>query len=151
MPRPSIKPSVVVWRVSKWKYIVPLIDDENCEIEKRQKTLFPIIKKFIREGTIIYSDCWAAYSDLNPQGYTHATVNHSENFVNQTFTHKILNACGVMLRNTLKKDLACVANTGSNTLPDIHLYNQHQIKSTFSINFLQTTQHTRRQQFLRRR
>ena len=46
-------------------------------------TLIPIIQICIRPGTTIISDLWSAYNQIAnlPQGYTHLTVNHSENFV----------------------------------------------------------------------
>ena len=50
-------------------------------VEKRDEdTLLQEINKFIAPGTIIYSDCWAAYSKLSEHGYTHMTVNHSKHF-----------------------------------------------------------------------
>lgn len=45
-----------------------------------QKTLVPIIQKYIRPKSIIISDCWKAYARLNKFNYTHLTVNHSKNF-----------------------------------------------------------------------
>ena len=39
-------------------------------------------KKWIKPGTIIVSDCWKAYYNLEKYGYTHRTVNHSKEFVN---------------------------------------------------------------------
>jgi len=36
-----------------------------------------------RTGTTVISDCWAAYQDLDAQGYTYRTVNHSTGFVDQ--------------------------------------------------------------------
>ena len=52
-------------------------------VKKRdEKTLMPIIKKFIKPGSIIHSDCWKAYTKLEKNGYTHLTVNHSKEFKN---------------------------------------------------------------------
>ncbi|XP_029635052.1 uncharacterized protein LOC115210589 [Octopus sinensis] len=53
--------------------------------DRSSETLLPIIKKFIRPGTTIHSDCWPAYNgiaemDVTPK-YIHFTVNHSQNFV----------------------------------------------------------------------
>ena len=50
---------------------------------RKKSTVLPIIKKWIKPGTIIHSDCWKAYSDLKLHGYTHVTVNHSKEFINQ--------------------------------------------------------------------
>ena len=49
---------------------------------RKQKTLLPLIKKWIKPGSIIHSDCWKAYCNLNKMGYTHVTVNHSKEFKN---------------------------------------------------------------------
>ena len=53
--------------------------------DRTKETLLPMIRKYIKPGTTIYSDCWAAYSgirDLNVQPpYEHFTVNHRHNFV----------------------------------------------------------------------
>ena len=51
---------------------------------RKESTLIPIIKKWIKQGSIIHSDCWKAYSKLNKIGYTHVTVNHSKEFVNKS-------------------------------------------------------------------
>ncbi len=61
-------------RDSKRLFIVP--------VENRTKdTLVACIKEWILPGTHIVSDCWASYSSLSLEGYTHTTVNHSTNFV----------------------------------------------------------------------
>ena len=49
---------------------------------RKQSTLLPIIKKWIKPGSIIHSDCWKAYNCLEKNGYTHVTVNHSKEFFN---------------------------------------------------------------------
>uniref|UniRef100_A0A0L8I778 ISXO2-like transposase domain-containing protein n=1 Tax=Octopus bimaculoides TaxID=37653 RepID=A0A0L8I778_OCTBM len=53
--------------------------------DRSSETLLPLIKKFIKPGTTIYSDCWSAYNGITEidvtQKYTHFKVNHSENFV----------------------------------------------------------------------
>ena len=48
--------------------------------DRSEATLLPIILKYIARGSIIYSDCWAAYNKLTEYGYKHLTVNHSVNF-----------------------------------------------------------------------
>ena len=50
---------------------------------RKASTLIPIIKKWIAPGSIIHSDCWKAYSNLQKMGYTHVTVNHSKEFINK--------------------------------------------------------------------
>lgn len=50
-------------------------------VDKRDReTLLPIIKKYVVQGTTIYSDQWAAYYTIGEEGYSHATVNHSKEF-----------------------------------------------------------------------
>lgn len=49
-------------------------------IFRNAATLVPLIKKWIRPGTTIVSDCWKAYSGLSKEGYDHLTVNHSLHF-----------------------------------------------------------------------
>ncbi len=49
---------------------------------RKAETLIPLIKKWIKPGTKIMSDCWKAYSTLEEEGYIHGTVNHSIEFVN---------------------------------------------------------------------
>ena len=63
-------------RNSKKCFLVPLIDKDRSA-----NTLIPIIKQFIKPGSVIYSDSWRAYSRLGEEGYTHYTINHKENFV----------------------------------------------------------------------
>jgi hypothetical protein len=40
-----------------------------------------IIRDWIEPGTTVISDSWAAYRNLESQGFTHRTVNHSIHFV----------------------------------------------------------------------
>ena len=48
---------------------------------RSHNTLLPMIQKFITKSSIIHSDEWRAYSQLNNIGYFHRTVNHKYNFV----------------------------------------------------------------------
>ncbi len=53
-------------------------------VEKRDApTLLPLIQKWVAPGSIIHTDYWKGYSRIVSlsEGYTHLTVNHSENFV----------------------------------------------------------------------
>jgi len=52
--------------------------------DRSAETLIGITKQWILPGTTIISDCWPAYSSLREEGYTHFTVNHSVEFVNDT-------------------------------------------------------------------
>ena len=47
-------------------------------------TLLPIIQWYIRPGSVVYSDEWRAYSQLQHNGYDHRTVTHSCNFIDPT-------------------------------------------------------------------
>ena len=71
-------------RASKRRFVVALTGDIA---EKRDKAiLVPLIKKYILPKSIIFSDCWGAYtglSDLEGFNYRHFTINHSTNFVHE--------------------------------------------------------------------
>lgn len=60
--------------------------DFQCIVElvpdRSQETLLEVIKRRIRPGSIIMSDCWKSYDCLEANGFRHHQVNHSENFVN---------------------------------------------------------------------
>ena len=65
-------------RVSKRKFIIPL----HLEGQDRSaRTLIPLIKQYIRAGSVVMSDGWAAYRTLKDEGYSHKVINHSEEFV----------------------------------------------------------------------
>ncbi|KAG0422105.1 hypothetical protein DMUE_6236, partial [Dictyocoela muelleri] len=52
-------------------------------IEKRNKeTLCGVICRYVRKGSILYTDEWRGYYGIENHGYTHYTVNHSISFVN---------------------------------------------------------------------
>jgi transposase-like protein len=63
-----------VERGSGRKFLVP-VPDRTADI------LVAIIHDWIEPGTTVISDCWGAYHDLDSQGFTHRTVNHSIYFV----------------------------------------------------------------------
>lgn len=75
--------------VSNQKWFFGGVEREtgNCfivPVEMRNaSTLLPIIQEFVLPGSIIVSDLWRAYLNIEelPQLYTHLTVNHSLNFV----------------------------------------------------------------------
>ena len=58
------------------RFFFEIVEDRSAE------TLMPLIKKYIKKGSIIHSDCWKSYSSLEKEGYFHLTVKHSEEFVN---------------------------------------------------------------------
>lgn len=53
---------------------------------RRFSTLFPIIKEYILEGSVIYSDSWKAYqmTEREREGFRDFKANHSYNFVDST-------------------------------------------------------------------
>lgn len=53
--------------------------------KRNARTLLPLIKRYIRRGSVIVSDEWKAYSGIRRMRgmlYQHRTVNHSQFFVN---------------------------------------------------------------------
>ena len=56
-------------------------------VDRTENTLIPIIQQWIEPGSIIISDCWKSYSNLSKYGYTHETVNHSVEYVNEQGAH----------------------------------------------------------------
>jgi transposase-like protein len=51
--------------------------------DRSAETLIELIKKWIRPGTTVITDCWAAYRSLPDEGFTHLRVNHSITFVDE--------------------------------------------------------------------
>lgn len=77
-----------LWRDGHW--VVGVVERDNSknafliEVPNRSaNTLLPIIQNHVQLGSMIHSDQWAAYNNIEnlPQGYAHMTVNHSQNFV----------------------------------------------------------------------
>jgi transposase-like protein len=75
-------------RVIEKQWIFGICDAENGgllflqKVENRKReTLEPIILQATNEDSVIFSDKWAAYDNLENQNRFHLTVNHSENFV----------------------------------------------------------------------
>jgi transposase-like protein len=48
--------------------------------ERNIENINEIIKRYIKKGTTIYTDCWKGYNELNKIGYKHKTVNHKKHF-----------------------------------------------------------------------
>ena len=65
-----------VERESGKTFLIPVPD-------RTADTLMAVIDAWIEPGTTIVINCWGAYRDLDAEGYTHRTVNHSPCFVGQ--------------------------------------------------------------------
>ena len=63
----------VEWESSR-TFLVPIPN-------RTADTLVAIICDWIEPGTMVISDGWAAYRDLESQGFMHCTVNHAINFI----------------------------------------------------------------------
>jgi hypothetical protein len=50
--------------------------------DRTADTLTNVKRVSIESGTTLTSDCWAAYWEIESQGYTHRNVSHSNSFVN---------------------------------------------------------------------
>jgi transposase-like protein len=50
-------------------------------LRRSMEVLSDVITRNVLPGSIIYTDMWRGYNNLGLIGYTHMTVNHSENFV----------------------------------------------------------------------
>ena len=68
-------------------------DPRKCFIatveNRTEETLLVPIKEWIALGTIIVSDCWKAYSNLEKHDIIHKTVNLSKEFDNEEGYHTI--------------------------------------------------------------
>lgn len=57
-------------------------------IQKADKrTLMPLVRLVAEPGSTIYTDKWRGFNDLGLDGYTHKSVNHSEEYVAQDGSH----------------------------------------------------------------
>ncbi|KAG0437334.1 hypothetical protein DMUE_3753 [Dictyocoela muelleri] len=76
-----------VGRLPNGQWVFGLLErgTRNCILitvpDRSANTLIPIIIRYVLPGTLIISDKWRSYSQLNNHGYQHLTVNHSQNFV----------------------------------------------------------------------
>ena len=50
--------------------------------DRTAATLTAVIGKYVAEGSVVLTDEWRGYSQLERRGFIHKTVNHSKNFVN---------------------------------------------------------------------
>ncbi|KAK3916690.1 putative transposase-like protein, partial [Frankliniella fusca] len=70
----------------KEKWVLGIYDTEKklgvvlYVVKRDRATLIPLIRQYVKQGSIIWTDGWAAYKGLDKFGYTHHTVNHSKEF-----------------------------------------------------------------------
>jgi len=58
----------------KWCFLI--------KVQKRdEETIKDILDKYVEKGSIVHTDCWKGYLNIDELGFEHKTVNHSENFV----------------------------------------------------------------------
>jgi transposase-like protein len=65
-----------VERESGKTFLVPVLD-------RTADTLKAVIDTWMEPALTVISDCWGVYRDLDAEGYTHRTVNHSNGFVDE--------------------------------------------------------------------
>lgn len=52
-----------------------------------KKTLMPVVRLVAEPGATVYTDKWRGFTELGLDGYTHRSVNHSEEYVAQDGSH----------------------------------------------------------------
>lgn len=52
-----------------------------------KRTLTPIVRLVVEDTATVYTDKWRGFSDLKLDGYTHKSVNHSEEYVAKDGSH----------------------------------------------------------------
>jgi transposase-like protein len=60
------------------------------EQDRTAATFIPLIQRYIRPGSTIFSDEWRAYNGIATiagGNYTHRMVNHSQHFVDPVLPH----------------------------------------------------------------
>ena len=58
--------------------------EKRCFLKKVKKrdwdTIQKVIKRYVKKGSIVGTDCWPGYDKLRKSGVFHETVNHSKHF-----------------------------------------------------------------------
>ena len=74
-------------RLSKRRLVVALNGPTGDQ--RNSATLLSLIEKYIKPGSIIYSNAWPVYISISLLGlrYKHFVINHSENFVTSEEIH----------------------------------------------------------------
>ena len=88
------------------KVLFKVVERRNCN------TLLPIIKSLVAEGTMIRSNCWAAYSTLESEDHIHKTVKQSLHFKvdDGTCTNEVEGIWGIV-KLKIKKERAFCTKT----------------------------------------
>ena len=75
-------------RVSEGQWVFGMVEQDTgrslvfCVPDRQRETLVTrLVREFVEPGTVIISDKFSPYFNLNDVGYIHLMVNHSENFV----------------------------------------------------------------------
>ena len=75
----------------QWVFCSIEQDSRKCYIltveYHSETTVLPIIKEWVALGNLIISNCWKSYVNVEKHGYTHETINHSNEFVNKNGKH----------------------------------------------------------------
>lgn len=50
-------------------------------------TLMALVRLVVEQGSIVYTDKWRGFTELELDGYTHRSVNHSEEYVSKSGAH----------------------------------------------------------------
>ena len=71
---------------ASWKWVLGIYHSATkvrfVRLKNRSsKTLLAVIKKYVAESGVIWTDQWKAYCVLSDNGFKHQTVKHSENYV----------------------------------------------------------------------
>ena len=76
-------------KLSKQRFVVALNGPTGDK--RNSATLLPLIEKYIKLGSIIYSDAWLVYKSICSLGLRskHFFINHSENFVTSEEIHTL--------------------------------------------------------------
>lgn len=51
------------------------------------RTLVPIVRLVVEDRATVYTDRWRGFTDLGLDGYTHKSINHSEEYVDRAGNH----------------------------------------------------------------
>ena len=51
------------------------------------RTIQPIVRLVVEQGSTVYTDKWRGFTELGLDGYTHHSINHSEEYVDKKGNH----------------------------------------------------------------